>query len=132
MRSSLVPVFRAWPSGINGARSVYRCVCLGQVQRSLEPGTSIAIPVADLIHYLGDRGYRQVEPFQDAERAWMEHVGETAEKPCLRTADSWFMDVSPNFAARKRTFMLYARGVPVCKKTCDDVVAGDYSGLVLR
>jgi len=42
------------------------------------------------------------------------------------------MGVNRNNPERKRTFMLYAGGVPKYNAKCDAVAANDYEGFVLK
>jgi cation diffusion facilitator CzcD-associated flavoprotein CzcO len=89
--------------------------------------------LTDLIRYMGEHDYEQIEATRAAEDAWTEHVDETAAKTLFPTADSWFMGINDNIPGRhKRTFMLYAGGAPVYKQKCDEVAAKDYEGFVLQ
>lgn len=88
--------------------------------------------VSDLLDYMRSKDFTYVEPSKEAEQEWTAHVGETAERTLFPTADSWFMGVNTNNPERKRTFMLYAGGVPRYTAKCNEVAEKAYEGFVLK
>jgi cation diffusion facilitator CzcD-associated flavoprotein CzcO len=88
--------------------------------------------VTDLMKYMRDRKLSSIEPSREAVEAWTAHCDEAAARTLFPTADSWFMGVNRNNPDRKRTFMLYAGGVPKYNAKCDAVAANNYEGFVLR
>jgi len=84
----------------------------------------------DLLVHMRDNNLKQFEPTLEAEDAWTEHVNESAEMTLFPTADSWFMGVNIN-GNQKRTFMLYAGGMPTYRAKCDEVAAKGYEGFEL-
>jgi cation diffusion facilitator CzcD-associated flavoprotein CzcO len=88
--------------------------------------------VSDLLDYMRSEKLEYIEAEKEAEIAWTEHVAETAERTLFPTADSWFMGVNTNNPERKRTFMVYAGGVPRYTAKCDEVAAKGYEGFVLK
>ena len=88
--------------------------------------------VTDLLEYMRDKGLVSIEPTREAVDEWTEHCDEAAARTLFPTADSWFMGVNRNNPERKRTFMLYAGGVPKYNVKCEQVAADDYEGFVLQ
>lgn len=88
--------------------------------------------VTDLITYMKESDFHQIEPTLEAEDAWTEHVDETAKTTLFPTADSWFMGVNLNDPSKKRTFMLYAGGQQNYRIKCDEVAANNYEGFTLQ
>lgn len=88
--------------------------------------------VSDLIVYMKESRFQQIEPTLAAEDAWTQHVDETAQTTLFPTADSWFMGVNLNDPTKKRTFMLYAGGQQNYRAKCDEVAAKGYEGFTLQ
>ncbi len=88
--------------------------------------------VTDVMSYMRDKDLSTIAPSQTAVNEWTEHCDEAAAKTLFPTADSWFMGVNRNNPERKRTFMLYAGGVPKYNVKCDEVAANDYEGFELE
>ncbi len=87
--------------------------------------------VTDLVRHLEAEGVVRCEPTAAAERAWTDHVHETAERMLLSRVNSWFMGVNDNLGRTERRFLLYAGGGPQFRERCDEVAADGYAGLVL-
>jgi len=87
---------------------------------------------ADLIGYMRDEGYQRIEPTEDAEATWTEHVHELASMSLLAKTDSWFVGVNVNLPEKKRTILQYTGGSPVFKAKCDEVAARGYEGFALE
>ncbi len=88
--------------------------------------------VTDMMTYMRDKQLTSIEPSVEAVEEWTAHCDEAAARTLCPTADSWFMGVNRNNPDRKRTFMLYAGGVPKYNVKCDEVAANDYEGFVLQ
>ena len=85
--------------------------------------------IADCLRHLSDKGFRSIEAQPDAERDWVEHVNEVADRTLYPLANSWY--VGANIPGKPRVFMPYVGGVPAYKKKCDEVAAAGYSGFTL-
>ena len=89
--------------------------------------------VTELLRYMGERGYRRVEPSEAAVEAWTQHVHESAARLLLLEVDSWMTGINRNVPGRhKRTFMAYAGGAPKYREKCDEVARNGYEGFVLE
>ena len=71
-------------------------------------------------------GLESIEPCPDAEREWMVHAQEEADKTLFQLANSWYMGV--NIPGKPRVFMPYIGGVGKYRQICDEVVADGYRG----
>lgn len=89
--------------------------------------------LTDLIDHMHNRKLEHIEPTEAAEDEWTEHVDETAAGTLFPSADSWFMGINGNIPGRqKRTFMLYAGGMPKYRAKCDEVAKENYRGFTLK
>lgn len=88
--------------------------------------------VTDLIRYMRANGRECIEPRQESEDEWTQHVYETAEMLLFTKVDSWFMGVNQNLPDKKPTFMAYLGGAPAYRKRCDEEASNSYKGFVLR
>ncbi len=85
--------------------------------------------VTDCISHLNQKNISIIEPSQEAEDEWTEHVYKVAEPSLLAKTDSWF--VGANIPGKKRTFLMYAGGSPAYREKCDQVAANNYDGFKL-
>jgi cyclohexanone monooxygenase len=85
--------------------------------------------IADCVAYLRDRGLTAIEPTQEAEDAWGEHVTVVGNATLYPLANSWYMGA--NVPGKPRVFMPYIGGVGVYRQKCDEVAAKDYEGFAL-
>lgn len=85
--------------------------------------------VADAIAYLGKQGLSTIEPTQEAQDAWVDHVNQVAAYTLYPKANSWYMGA--NVPGKTRVFMPYAGGVGAYRQQCDEVAAKGYEGFVL-
>lgn len=83
------------------------------------------------IDYLQSHGLRAIEPQEDAELAWCEHVNEVAQGTMFTapSCNSWYLGA--NVPGKPRQFMPYVGGVGRYREKCDEVVANGYEGFVL-
>jgi cyclohexanone monooxygenase len=85
--------------------------------------------ISDAIANLQRQGLSRIEPTQDAETQWVEHVNEVANSTLLPKANSWFLGA--NVPGKPRIFMPYVGGVGPYRQICDEVAAKGYEGFVL-
>ena len=89
--------------------------------------------VRDLVAYMQAQGLTRIEPRAQAVEEWTQHVLDGVEKLLLAKVNSWFMGVNPNIAGRQnRHFLLYAGGLPLYRKRCDEEAASGYANFDLR
>ena len=70
-----------------------------------------------------------LEASQDAEEAWVVHVGDVAGVTMRSSCSSWY--VGANIPGKPRVFMPYIGGLPAYIERCEAVVAGGYEGFSL-
>ena len=84
--------------------------------------------VSECIDYLQQRGVRTIEPTEDAENQWVEHVNEVAHTTLYPNCNSWYLGA--NIPGKPRIFMPYL-GVPPYVAKCKEVAARGYEGFAL-
>jgi cation diffusion facilitator CzcD-associated flavoprotein CzcO len=85
--------------------------------------------VVELIEFATARGIGEVEPRDDAAKAWTDHVAEVAGNTLFPMAQSsWYLGA--NIDGKKRVFMPYVGGFGDYRRHCDDTAQGGYPGLV--
>jgi cyclohexanone monooxygenase len=82
--------------------------------------------VIDSVADLRKSGLDTIEPTQDAEDAWVEHVNEVAYKTLYPKANSWYMGA--NIPGKPRIFLPYIGGVDAYRAKCDAVRRNGYEG----
>jgi cation diffusion facilitator CzcD-associated flavoprotein CzcO len=87
--------------------------------------------VSACIEQLSRSGATRIEASAEAAAAWTQHVHETVERLLLSRVDSWFTGVNRNLPDRKRTPLIYAGGLPLYRKRCEEVAASGYAGFVI-
>jgi cation diffusion facilitator CzcD-associated flavoprotein CzcO/acetyl esterase/lipase len=85
--------------------------------------------VADRIAELSAAGYDRIEPTQQAEDGWVQHVNDYADITLMPRANSWYMGA--NVPGKPRVFLPYVGGVDRYRHTCDEVVARGMIGFDL-
>ncbi|MGE3849944.1 MAG: flavin-containing monooxygenase [Gammaproteobacteria bacterium] len=85
--------------------------------------------VADTLAHLRAKGITYMAATPEAEAAWCEHVDETVAGTLIPDTASWFMGA--NIPGKKRGFLLYAGGLPIFRRKCDEVAAAGYAGFTL-
>ncbi|GAA1307215.1 cyclohexanone monooxygenase [Planotetraspora silvatica] len=85
--------------------------------------------VADAIEYLDRHGITTIEPVQQAQDAWVDHVNLISGFTLYPKANSWYMGA--NVPGKPQVFMPYAGGVGEYRKKCDEVAAHGYEGFSL-
>jgi cyclohexanone monooxygenase len=81
--------------------------------------------IADSIQYLDRTGARTIEPQQQAQDEWVEHVNAVAAKTLYTTCDSWYLGT--NIPGKTRVFMPLL-GFPAYEAKCNAVAANAYEG----
>lgn len=85
--------------------------------------------VADAIAHLDAKGFKAIEPTQEAQDAWVDHVNEVASYTLYPKANSWYMGA--NVPGKSRVFMPYAGGVGNYRMKCDEIAGKGYEGFSL-
>ncbi len=85
--------------------------------------------MADCIAHLRDIGAATIEPVQQYEDDWVEHVNEVSKVSLRSTCSSWY--VGANIAGRPRVFMPYIGGFPVYVQKCNEVMTRGFEGFVV-
>jgi hypothetical protein len=106
----------------------------GSVSTNFPRGIEEAVDWAtDLITHLRDNGYSRVEPIQDAEDEWTEHVKDTYSYSLLGNTKSWFTGYNSNVAGHdKLRYMIYNGGAPRYRKRLAEVAENGYQGFAIR
>ena len=86
--------------------------------------------MADCMAHLRDIGAATIEPVQEDEDAWVEHVTEVSTVSLRSTCSSWY--VGTNIPGRPRVFMPYIGGFPVYVQKCNEVMSGGFEGFVIE
>jgi cyclohexanone monooxygenase len=77
--------------------------------------------------YLRDRQMQVMEPTDEAQEAWVEHVNEEGDRTLFPRANSWY--VGANIPGKPRVFMPYVgEGYKI---RCDKIAANGYEGFAL-
>ena len=85
--------------------------------------------IAACVAYMRENRRRELEPTQQAEDAWVEHVGAVAGTTLRSACSSWY--VGANIPGKTRVFMPYIGGVPAYIRKCSEVAANGYEGFAL-
>jgi cyclohexanone monooxygenase len=85
--------------------------------------------IADCLAAVRAKGATVIEAEQQAEEAWVGHVGESAGNTLRSTCSSWY--VGANIPGKPRVFMPYIGGLPAYIERCEAVVAKGYEGFRL-
>lgn len=87
--------------------------------------------IGDCLVYLRDHGYTTIEPTEEAQDAWVEHVNAVAEGTTYTapTCNSWY--VGANIPGKPRVFMPYVGGLNHYIAKVDAVTAAGYEGFTL-
>ena len=85
--------------------------------------------IADCITHMEEDNYDKIEPQQQAEDAWVQHVNEVAHQTLYVKGNSWYLGA--NIPGKPRVFMPYVGGVGNYRIKCDEVAANGYEGFEL-
>ena len=86
--------------------------------------------MADCMAHMRDVGAATIEPVQQDEDAWVEHVTDVSTVSLRSTCSSWY--VGTNIPGRPRVFMPYIGGFPVYVQKCNEVMSGGFEGFVIE
>jgi cyclohexanone monooxygenase len=82
--------------------------------------------IADCLIALREKGVAVIEPLDEAQDAWVGHVGEAAGITLRSSCSSWY--VGANIPGKPRVFMPYIGGLPAYIERCEAIVRNDYEG----
>ncbi len=85
--------------------------------------------ITDAIAHMRRHGLERIEATEEAEAAWVAHVGELADATLYPQATSWY--VGANIPGKPRVFMPYVAGCGPYRRECEDVTARGYAGFAL-
>jgi cyclohexanone monooxygenase len=85
--------------------------------------------ICDALQYLKFHGFCRIEASEEAEKNWVEHVNQAANKTLLPLANSWFLGA--NIPGKPRVFMPYVAKIGVYRKECQDIADEGYKGFKL-
>lgn len=85
---------------------------------------------SDCIAYMLEHGFETCEARAEAERNWVAHAKEEADKTLVPTADSYYMGT--NIPGKPRSCMVYTGGAPKYRGICADVVSNGYEGFEFK
>lgn len=85
--------------------------------------------IADVIAHLDEIGASSIEPSEEAEAEWCEHVNEVAEQTIYPKANTWYM--GDNVPGKPREFLAYAGGGPAYFQHYKDVAARGFDTFVI-
>jgi cation diffusion facilitator CzcD-associated flavoprotein CzcO len=85
--------------------------------------------ISDAVAYMDEHGLVQIEADATAEKDWVAHVNELAERTMFMLADSWYLGA--NIPGKPRVFMPYPGGIGNYRKKCDEVAEAGYEGFQL-
>ncbi len=95
---------------------------VGNFVRAAEP---LVEWVSDCVAYVRDNGYRRIQPTQDSEEGWTQHVIEGGEKILRTQADSWF--VGANIPGKARFLLTAPDSAPMMRAKRAEVAASGYA-----
>jgi cyclohexanone monooxygenase len=85
--------------------------------------------VADCIGHVRDAGATTIEPTQEAEERWVEHVRAEGEATLYPRARSWYMGA--NVPGKPRVLLPYVTGVGAYRRECDRIVENGFEGFAV-
>jgi cation diffusion facilitator CzcD-associated flavoprotein CzcO len=86
--------------------------------------------VSRIIGDMRERGAELIEPTQQAEDEWSDHVQEVAHSTLFPESATWYMGA--NIPGKPRVFLPYLGGVGPYREKCDEIAANDYEGFALK
>ena len=82
--------------------------------------------ISECIEHMEANSYNTIEPDEESENDWMDHIEEIASDTLRYSCNSWY--VGANIPGKRRIFMPYAGGVDKYAERCDEIVAAGYEG----
>lgn len=86
--------------------------------------------IADCIAWMDAEGVQTIEADPAAERDWIAHVNEAADKTLFVKANSWY--IGANIPGKPRVFLPYVGGIGPYRMRCDTVASEGYPGFILN
>ena len=100
---------------------------VGNFVRAAEP---LVEWISDCVAYLRDNGYQRVQPTQQSEDEWTEHMIEGGKNILRTQADNWF--VGANIPGKARFLLTAPDTAPVMRAKRAEVSANGYRGFNLE
>ena len=100
---------------------------VGNFVRAAEP---LVEWVSECIAYVRDSGYQRIQPTQDSEDEWTQHVVDGGEKILRTQADSWF--VGANIPGKARFLLTAPDSAPAMRAKRAEVASSGYKGFDLE
>jgi acetyl esterase/lipase/cation diffusion facilitator CzcD-associated flavoprotein CzcO len=85
--------------------------------------------ICDAVDHLQREGLDTIEPTEEAEAAWVQHVSDTGDLTLYPRANSWYMGA--NVPGKPRVFLPYVGGVGAYRQACNEVAERAYLGFTL-
>ena len=85
--------------------------------------------ISDCLAAVAARQGDCIEASGEAERDWVRHVAEAADRTLFPLANSWYMGA--NIPGKPRVILPYVAGVGAYRKICEEVVADGYRGFAI-
>lgn len=85
--------------------------------------------ISNCLAHLREAGLDTIEPTQQAQDAWVEHVNAAAERTLFPKANSWFLGA--NIPGKPRVFMPYVAKIGVYRRECQQIADEGYRGFEL-
>ncbi|MDR3448598.1 MAG: NAD(P)/FAD-dependent oxidoreductase [Alphaproteobacteria bacterium] len=84
---------------------------------------------SELLEYIRGNGYTKIEPKQELEDAWLEHVIKMGDGALLGKEKSWFSGYNTNLDREyKPRYLIYMGGAPRYRKRLAEQAQSNYSG----
>jgi cyclohexanone monooxygenase len=85
--------------------------------------------IVDCIAHMRDTNVTTIEPTNEHEDNWVEHVTDVSKVSLRSTCSSWY--VGANIPGRPRVFMPYIGGFPIYVSKCNEVMDNGLEGFIL-
>ena len=126
--------FAAGPRTYMGIQSVgfpnmftVNAASVGNFVRAAEP---LVEWISDCIAYVRDHGYQRIQPTQQSEDEWTEHMIEGGKNILRTQADNWF--VGANIPGKARFLLTAPDTAPVMRAKRAEVAGSGYKGFSLE
>lgn len=86
--------------------------------------------VTDTLAYMKEHDYNTIEPTQEKEDAWVEHMNSFSDGKLFASADSWFN--GGNIPGKNSGYLIYANSLPGYRTELEEVIAADFEGFELE
>ena len=100
---------------------------VGNFVRAAEP---LVEWVSECVAYVRDNGYQRIQPTQDSEDGWTQHIIDGGANILRTQADSWF--VGANIPGKARFLLTAPDSAPAMRAKRAEVVANGYEGFNLE